>query len=869
MATLKINLYSADNPFKFINPIRKYKDNDPYFSVVDNIPIKQLEENILWLKEALDSATVDIGTPTVAGIPTVEISRGNFSELKPYTLASNQNNVVYVNPGRFSARVNDAYNLTPLQFLTRLAYNNLDQIQTWDATNITDNSVKAILNNLISLIGTNALGMNGLTERSFINPFTSGTDTVLGRFVAPPLVPGTLDGSWDPSLLNLTNIDKYPTFFSFLWSTGFGTLNNPVLGRTAATRGNTQATKSDRGLFYYDSDFVKRWRGVARTSIVDVPDVLSATIDNFDPEDFYYTTSSNQTNTSLSSVANTRIDLLFIYSKPVDQKETYINEFTGEAVTAEYGGSPNNYSPRKIIKPELGIIKGAGVRLSFATNDDWFIANPIGSIGNPSILAGFSDQLNTDLGFKKLNVAGSFPSPDDLMNIAPLLAEWLPKRHFALVGQSILPVAYIVVRKDQVNANGIQVINPEDVIDIRPFFRTTELSYNERAGIAAAIPSPSLMNPVATESYVDTQIKSLKNSIQVGSTGGAGTTTNSILLRDQYNELYFKASTASLIQSNPIYFGGRYFGVWPNNTNLRLTGLPPTAPLIAPSAVDQSFADWVEGRFSQNNDVADGIWRVNRLDNLNYSLPYDYIEAYTDQVRWFIFTIPNVPLKIGTVGTETWDVLIEPVQALTINTFVQTSRDPSGYPSLSPNIEPAAANYGYLQADAPSAFKFKKVLPSNIGDVVAQNSFNYTWLEQDTESALSLINLAIGNISPTRIQIKSVDAPTHWFYANYTGNDNNERTKIDKAWMPSWIVAQDFNGTREVNNDFKCYKIAYRRSNNSPLLTRPNGITLDRLFKAPASTYGNSSVDIKVALLVSNRVMVKDIGFKITNMRVG
>ena len=46
-----------------------------------------------------------------------------------------------------------------------------------------------------------------------------------------------------------------------------------------------------------------------------------------------------------------------------------------------------------------------------------------------------------------------------------------------------------------------------DLVDIRPFFRTTELSYNERAGIAAAIPAPSLANPVVTQAELDYEVK--------------------------------------------------------------------------------------------------------------------------------------------------------------------------------------------------------------------------------------------------------------------------------------------------------------------------------------------------------------------------
>ena len=40
----------ATRPYKFVTPIRYYKANDPYYYEVDNIPLRQLEENILFVK---------------------------------------------------------------------------------------------------------------------------------------------------------------------------------------------------------------------------------------------------------------------------------------------------------------------------------------------------------------------------------------------------------------------------------------------------------------------------------------------------------------------------------------------------------------------------------------------------------------------------------------------------------------------------------------------------------------------------------------------------------------------------------------------------------------------------------------------------
>ena len=45
----------ANTDHLFSQPVRYYKANDPYYYEVDNIPIRQLEENILWVKDQIDS----------------------------------------------------------------------------------------------------------------------------------------------------------------------------------------------------------------------------------------------------------------------------------------------------------------------------------------------------------------------------------------------------------------------------------------------------------------------------------------------------------------------------------------------------------------------------------------------------------------------------------------------------------------------------------------------------------------------------------------------------------------------------------------------------------------------------------------------
>ena len=47
------NLTYDESTYRFSDPIRFFKANDPYYFEVDNIPLKQLQENCLWLKDQL------------------------------------------------------------------------------------------------------------------------------------------------------------------------------------------------------------------------------------------------------------------------------------------------------------------------------------------------------------------------------------------------------------------------------------------------------------------------------------------------------------------------------------------------------------------------------------------------------------------------------------------------------------------------------------------------------------------------------------------------------------------------------------------------------------------------------------------------
>jgi len=196
-------------------------------------------------------------------------------------------------------------------------------------------------------------------------------------------------------------------------------------------------------------------------------------------------------------------------------------------------------------------------------------------------MAQIVDSLIPTNGFQGLNIHGSFPSPDDLMNLAPSIQEKLESTDPRLIGQSILPIAYIVVKSNAaVTTEGSPVLTPADVVDIRPFFRTTELAYNERAGICAAIPSLSLANPVVTKYNLEKSVDDF---------------------RAYADSTYMRASifeSGKVLAAGFIY-GGKDFG--PEKS-------------LAPTTVD---AGWDVSKHAQQGIVTGGFWR--HIDVIQYN----------------------------------------------------------------------------------------------------------------------------------------------------------------------------------------------------------------------------------------------------------
>jgi len=515
-----------DSPYKFTDPIRYFKENDPYYWEIDNIPLKQLQENVLWLKDQInvipeEGEAVDFG-----------VSRADFNELKPYV--DGTGSLVYVNPGRFSARINDAYDKTPLQKLVQLTGNGdsvsgLSTFRTQFQNNSTTTDFAALLvSRLRSGISASAMNLNGLFERITV------WDSIIQNLQSP--TPQTTT-TWPIEDLS-DSVKKFVLDSVYR--------NNQTLA----------------------NEFIKQFRGVARTAIVDVPSGLSIDIPPFDSRDFFYQTEDGTT--QYIEGATVRIDLLFVYSKPIDTTDTTINKW-------------ENNQPIKILSPQLGLIRGAGVGVRSVQNNGntTKYQNAKDADGNTQIMAQIVDSLIPTNGFQGLNIHGSFPSPDDLMNLAPSIQEKLESTDPRLIGQSILPIAYIVVKSNAaVTTEGSPVLTPADVVDIRPFFRTTELAYNERAGICAAIPSLSLANPVVTKYNLEKSVDDF---------------------RAYADSTYMRASifeSGKVLAAGFIY-GGKDFG--PEKS-------------LAPTTVD---AGWDVSKHAQQGIVTGGFWR--HIDVIQYN----------------------------------------------------------------------------------------------------------------------------------------------------------------------------------------------------------------------------------------------------------
>jgi len=494
----------ANTDHLFSQPVRYYKANDPYYYEVDNIPIRQLEENVLWVKDQVDSLLApspgepETGSPLFVGD---DLDLDHIKQFRPKFVGARN---ITVQPGKFMARVNDAHNVA----------DSLAQITAdWTAS-----------------AGEcyNAPALSLAQTTSFFNTvwasYTSKlTSTSFGN------CPG------ESNLAAAYRANGLETMYTFYINSQLQNFGLPIPTATTTSHRAPEYLQDGSGrgrtwpaLWHVDIDnsfgksgnggfdnlatvhlkIVQHWRGVIRTAVADFRGE-TIEIAPFDKWDYWYAEDSNniETRVSLEDLASQRIDLLVVYTHPIDASATVLSEYDGVSPTE--GSYPGIGDPQRITSPRLGIIRGAGIGIKRTRDDRIELLDKRTAPGQQKILANLNDHLvgDSNTGIKLRNgsiVRGSFPSPDDLVNIAPNLSLGLADNDLQLIGQTALPIAYVVVSKDK--ATLIQ----EDIIDIRPFLRTAELSYNERAGIAAATPPLSLANPAVGS----TQVRDIANCIK-------------------------------------------------------------------------------------------------------------------------------------------------------------------------------------------------------------------------------------------------------------------------------------------------------------------------------------------------------------------
>jgi hypothetical protein len=611
--------------YKYTDPIRYFKANDPYFYEVDNIPLKQLQENCNFLKDQINGLAG--GELFQNGESTEQIGRfrrEDFDELLPYVNGTDAK--VYVRPGKFIGRVNDAFSITPLQIIRQifLAPTEDNTHNIYNFKSINDSDISALLTKFQTKLADNALSMNGLYERSFVRAvFNSDVNTNLLSNPSPGYEANIITNNaafgnnnntgpiFNQSNVQLTTTNVLP----YTTITGHGlTYDIPSF----LTNLTLKVVSEGNGVIldpYIEAQFIKRWRGVSRTAVVNVEETISIDIPEFSDEDYFYIDANGQRQ---QLTTDQRIDLVFIYTKPIDTSAVSISKF-------------ENNIPVKITRPVLGIVKGAGIGINLTSNANSLstesknVINLVDSEGNAMILPSISDELGVNLGIREegdeVTVKGSFPSPDDLMNITPLLSENLEAGHIALVGQSILPVAYVIRKRLYPN-----VIPTTDIIDIRPFFRTAELSYNERAGLAAATPQVSIANPVASENYVDLAIKQVKDSINQIS---GGIPTN----------ILTATTTPRIVRSGYIK-GGLRFGVESTLTDyLKKTQGPFTSQAEVLNSL-RSIYDYPTGTNFRNApdwDLAEWVTRPGYTDRGSFET--DYMNFAVSRERYDTYSV--------------------------------------------------------------------------------------------------------------------------------------------------------------------------------------------------------------------------------------
>tara|TARA_R110000824_G_C15227022_1_gene678098 strand:- start:9 stop:1616 length:1608 start_codon:yes stop_codon:yes gene_type:complete len=155
--------------------------------------------------------------------------------------------------------------------------------------------------------------------------------------------------------------------------------------------------------------------------------------------------------------------------------------------------------------PKLAVVKGAGITYNNPTQRQVVFGEKYITVGaTQDALNDYGRNLEGDV--VPNPEFGTVPSPDDVVNVNFArnlmangeIAQTLTELAFSNKnGNFFLPIAYVYVPQTHVAGNPI----PRQYLkDIRPFFRTAELTLPERQAIVGSV-SPSIDNPFVTESH--------------------------------------------------------------------------------------------------------------------------------------------------------------------------------------------------------------------------------------------------------------------------------------------------------------------------------------------------------------------------------
>ena len=276
--------------------------------------------------------------------------------------------------------------------------------------------------------------------------------------------------------------------------------------------------------------FVRDTRGLARTAMVEFyanPDGTSKFIpvESFDAEDF-----------NAADAPTERLDLVYI-------KGSTALDTDGDATT-----TPSAYSQTSIPTASIGIIKGAYFRSDSAA----------GLHSNGARFTDANDRLygrTTGMSNAELPVAtyldgfGTVPMPEDLVNFAwhkcysdstqNASNETLATKQIETEAAFCMPVAYVRVPRNYVAGDPIL---QENVIDIRPFLRSAELTYSERAAVAASV-DPNGANPFITQDHLLTEwVTPLQTDVATNAANIASVTAHNSVQDSQIKQLQYDVS---------------------------------------------------------------------------------------------------------------------------------------------------------------------------------------------------------------------------------------------------------------------------------------------------------------------------------------